>query len=795
MQLFLLSKFRRTVGLAVLLFFAIPFGISITGCGHHSAPPVYCNGLSSGPQVGQVAFITLSPTLATNGESLSYGQQGQTLSASATDCKGTAVSVSKYVFASSNPNVADINPNNGQICAGLWNHNTGGGVADYTTCIPPANPPASNPVVYVTATAEGAVSNSVPVYIHAPVTSIVLGQPSTNCTTDPATNCNCANGTVQTPTAPAYDQASCVSQGQTRQLVARVYANNSQTSANNITCQVGHLTFAAQSAASVLNIDENGVATANQPGSTIVTASVANSSSAGSAGFFSTCPPASIVLSAPGTTGNSINVSLNNLTPLTANVYDKNGVQITGVSLEYVSTTPETIPASTGSVTPQFPGSATITAVCQPNTCNPAPFSQTGYLGNGTPLTSNGITVTTPGSSSTVLYMGSTQSQYIYPYDFTTNQPSSLIKLVFVPNSMVMAQTGATIFLGSPQGMMEVSTASNSQTSVYTNIQGTVLAVSPDGTTVVVTDPARQTISLVNGATGAVNTQYNGVGTSAQFTPDNQTVYITTTTNTLLVHNAANNWQTETTDEVYSDVAVTVPAVGAYFAGRTSTEGRSYCPSILSTTAGTPPSETDEFAPLADNKPTVVTDQLAATTDGVHILGASASPAVLTDIVPKLPASSACPATVNPGYFSSTVVPHPLASVTANSITGVVPATNSALAFVTYTGASGLLPEYVPNASGTGAVSYITLGNGATAASAPVAGVFSTDNLHFYAGTSGDNQVHLFSINGTTATETGVISTKLPCSVGSNLSPTPTCADGTVVAPNLISQRPKKSLD
>ena len=811
MRLVLDTKVRRFVSLALLLFFAIPVGLSVAGCSK-SAPPVYCNGLSSGPVVGQAVAVTLSPSLATTGESLSFGQIGQSLSASAADCHGNAVTESKYTYAIDNMAVADINPSTGAVCAGTWNRNQGGGIPDFTTCTPYATtPPKYYALVTATAT-DGVVSNPIPVYVHPVVTSIVLGSPS-SCAVDgsgniidPATNCTCPTYAPNTEVATPYSQNACVSQGTTAQLIARVYANGSTSSANNITCQVGHLTFSAQSAASVANIDENGVATANQPGSTIITASVANSSSASSAGFFSTCPPARIVLAAPGQTSNPVNVSLNNLQPLTATVFDQNNVQLTGLQLEYVSTTPATIPASSGSVTPIYPGSAAITAVCQPNTCNPAPFSQIGYLGNGTPLTSNPITVNTIGTSTTVLYAASTQSQYIEPYDFTTNAASPLIKLQFVPNSMAITENGQSIFLGSSQGMMVVTTASNSQSAVYTAVQGLVLTVSPDGSTVVVTDPVRQTVSLVSGSNGSVETTYGGVGTSASWTPDSQTVYISTTGNVLLTHSNFTNWQSTTTDEPYTTGAVTVPSVGAYFSGSatsgdTKIEGVSYCPSTVSTVPGTPPGITNNFAPLADTKPGSA-DVLAATNSGNHILGATAkAPATLTDLIVTLPtpppnppanSSYACPATVNPGYFVSTITTQLLSGVVPATITGVIPASNSALAFVTYTGTSGKLPVYVPAASGAGALSYITLGNGATAASAPVSGVFSTDNLTFYAGTSGDNQVHLFSISGTTATETKALAPLLPCSTGGTAVPTPACTSGTIVAPNLLAQQPKK---
>jgi len=62
-----------------------------------------------------------------------------------------------------------------------------------------------------------------------------------------------------------------------------------------------------------------------------------------------------------------------------------------------------------------------------------------------------------------------------------------------------------------------------------------------------------------------------------------------------------------------------------------------------------------------------------------------------------------------------------------------------------------------------------------------VAGVFITDNLTFFAGTTGDNQVHLITVNGTTATDTSVIAPKLPD------------GNGNIVVPNLLVQRPKKA--
>ena len=805
--------------------------MSVSGCKKALAVD-YCNAGDSGPIVGQVASITLAPTLATVGESLSFGQIGQTLSASAFDCKNNAVSLAKFVYATTNMAIADINPSTGAVCAGTWNRNSGGGIADFTTCTAPSPLPtlsnAGTPVAYVTASANGAVSNSIPVFIHPIVTSIALGNPST-CALDPtgalidaATNCCPANSaTVYNPVPPPYQQNSCVSQGKTAQLIARVYAFGGTTQADNITCQVGHLTFTSPTSPNIAQIDQNGVATANQPGSSVISASVSNSSSASSAGFFSTCPPTSITLAVPGTNSTSVSVNLNNAQPLVATVTDQNNTVLTGISLEFESTTPQTAPGGSGTVTPVFPGTAAITAICQPATCNPSPFSQIGYLGNGKPIQSNSITITTPGTSSTVIFLASTQSQYILPVDFSTGLQSSPVKLPFVPNSMTLSLDGGALYLGSPQGLMTVLTGNNSVNGPNLNLPGTVLSVSPDGSTVVITDPLRQTISLYqpNGASGSVSSVIGGIGTRAVWSPDSQTVYITTTTNALLTHSSFTDWQTTTASQVYTDAVVTVPSIGAYFASGVpgvssgSTDGRSYCPSTTQTSAGTPPSETNTFAPLADTD-TAITDKLASTNDGNHIVGAHAIPggtSTLSDLAVKLPVTTSCPFTVPLGYFTSTPTTLPLTStpvITASAITGVLPtsgqvippvntaatgitpaqlaALTNEVTFVTYTGTGSQLPEYLLPATGAaGTLTYVPLAGTATA---PIVGVWSTDNNTFYVGTSGDNLVHLITQSCTTTTP-------VTCTWkdSSQLTPNlPSAAGSGTVPVNMIAQRPKK---
>lgn len=769
---------RRFVTLVVLLLFSIPFGVSLSGCSKNAAP-VFCNGGDSGITTGQVTTITISPIVY--GISLNYAQIGQVGTPTATDCKGATASVGNYTWGTTDMTIADIQPSTGRLCAGTWNRNSGGGIPDYTVC----NPTNKSGTAYVSASADGVTSNPLPIFIHPVVTSIVIGSPSTNCATDPTTAC-CPLATVGAVTAPPYQADRCVSQGQTRQLVARVFAGTG-TNQTNISCLAGHLQFSSQesnsSSSPVVTIDQNGVATANQPGSVLISANVANAAS--SAGFFSTCPPVSITLATPGVTTSPAVVNQNNNLPLTATAVDANGTTLTGLSLQYESTSPTTIPGGAGgSITPSLAGSAAISATCQPPSCNSASYNQIGLFGNGKPVTSNSVDVTAPGTNSTVLYMASSQSLYMTSRDFTQSALGAPFLLPYMPNSMVISDDGSTIYLGSSTALMVVNAVNNlslSRTDITS--PGTVLAVSPDGSKVLVTDPVRQ-ITTLESSSGSVITTYGAVGTHAEFTPDSATVYITAKNNQLLVYSDYTGWTnispaTNGATIPVSDVAITVPAVGAYFAGSPTT-ARGYCPISTSVSAT---SESNVFYPPADSS-TAITDRIAATNDGLHIIGATVTPVpTLSDLRVNIPSTNtgttsvsiACPATGGL-TFSNTLSTTLLSPITATAITGVWPTSDSSLAFVTYSGSGGVVPAYAPATSGLGSTSYIKLSGTATA---PISGVVSADNTTFYVGTTGDNLVHL--INRSTLTDS------------STLAPNLTNPAGTVVPVDLLVQKPRKT--
>jgi trimeric autotransporter adhesin len=820
---------RRFVTLAVLLLFTVPFGVSISGCSKKS-PTIFCNGADSGIAVGQVTTITLAPQIT--GISMNFSQIGQVSSPTATDCKGTAETVQHYTYATFLANgtpdltIADVEPTNGRLCAGTWNRNTGGGIPDFTTC----NPTNKSGTVFVIASGDGASSNPLPIYVHPVVTNVVLGPLSTDCLNDPATNCSpaafatlqvscainpangCCTAPVTTMAAASASSNGCVSQSVTGQLAARVYAGTG-SSQTNVSCQVGHLSYAAQTA-SVVSIDQNGVATAQQPGSTVITANISNAGS--SAGFFSTCPPNSIKLTVPGIPGsnpNSIVVNPNNLQPITSLVTDKNGTVLTGLSLEFESTTPTTIPAAgAGTVTPIFPGAAAITAACQPPSCNPSPFNQIGLFGNGKTVTSNPITVIAPGTNSTNLYIGSTNSLYIVPVDFTQPQLGAPVRLPYQPNSMVISDDGSTIYMGSAFELMTFSALTNSLTNQDLSVTGPVLAVSPDGTTLVITDPIRQFVYLYSAnGTGGIQTQFGGVGTHAAFSPDSQTVYITlgdynastgvtTPNNQLLVHSQFTGWYQTAAPQAATDVAVGVPYVGAFFGG-TPTTARSYCPVTTTTTVNGEPTTTNVFYPDAGVS-APASSRVATTNDGLHVLGATTTAftdlALGTSAAPGLPIGNCPLADATPQNFTTnSVFNGALPGVTATAITGVFPTSDSKTAFVTYTGTGGVVPVYTPQAkaSGPGTLTTIPLSTAIGTPIAPITGVVSADNQTFFAATSGDNAVHLITLQADGSYKDTVTAVTLNGQTGpaGPIAPKLPDVNGNIVAPNLLVQKPRKS--
>jgi trimeric autotransporter adhesin len=752
---------QRYLALIALFLFSLPVGISISGCATNVG--AYCNGLGYGPKTNAVAAIDLEPKLT--GISLSWGQIGQLAQPTATNCKGASATVSRYIYGSSNLLLADMSPA-GSVCGGTWNRNSPGGIADFTICTPPAgsNTEQCNSTscgeAQLTATGGGVTSNPVPVYIHPPITAITISPTA-------ETSCTSQNqqGPIFSPFMPPGGGMPNVNvAGPNGLTIPPQYVGTINYTPLNGTIVTINNT-------SVTGTGTNGATTANQPGSTVVNATVSITSSGSAAGYFYTCPPKSIALSINGSDNAVVKPnSPQNISVTAVDTNPLNPAVLNGLSLDYASTQPLEIAVSaTGLVSSTFPSATAITGICQPSTCNPAPISQIGVFGTGLPVVANTLSVTSPGRSSNYLWMASTQSQFFSAIDLTTGTPGSPVKLPYPPNSMVLDQGGNTLYFGSYRELMVYSALTNTLGKEDTNVPGVVLAVSPDSSTVVVNDQLRQVIYLYTNSSSSY-TSIGGVATHAAFSPDNKNVYIVGP-NTLYVHNASTGWSTYDISGTEpapacslnnnsplvsgsydpfcgTDLAITVPSIGPFITG-TQTTAHGFCPN----TVEVPP----VYYPLAATVG-ATTEHLAATNDGVHILGASLDQG-FTDISVTIP-TGPCPATNTGLQLSPTFNQLPLAGISPSEIDQVVASPDSTIAFVTYNSASasGLLPAYTPTATAgqPGTLTNVQLSG---AAQAPIAGIFSPDETIFFVGTSGDNLVHF--VNPATLTDTQTIKPNL----------------------------------
>ena len=816
---------RRFLTLVCLLCVAIPAGISISGCTRNPAGN-FCNGLGYGLRDTDVASIFLSPQ--TTGISIAYGQTQQVAAPSAKTCKGTAASVATYTYGTTNNQLVDISPT-GNMCAGTWNRNTGGGIANFTICNFPNPLPSTNGLPYatafVTASADSVTSNPVEVYVHAQVTSLSLVGPQaclsqTQTATLDAQACYASNGTQYELCAPpGITRTSTPSFSCPGNLPPGV------TSVPDCSAVLGTLNYTVGNASiASINQDTN-VITAELPGTTVITASVALGAS--SAGYFSTCPPESIdvTLANGGTTGTIAQGVQQNLT---TSIIDTHGNPITGLTLDYQSTDPIDISVgSTGGITTNFPSVASVNAVCQPTTCNPAPINVTGVNGTGLSITSNPVKITVPGTASEYVWFSSPgQSQYFVPVELISGTVGSTIRLPYVPNSMLMDRTGNNLYFGSQHELMYFNTSANTLTRQDTSVPGVVLAVSPNNAQLLINDQVRQVFYLYSVAGGTSST-FGGMGTAAEWTPDAKTLYISDSaaagaghTDTLYVYNVNTGWTyyplaaSSATNPGAQSVAITIPGVGAYLGGN-PTVAHTWCPSG---TVGNAASIL--FYPQGDSVP-ALTDVLTATTDGQHILGAALSGGAVTlsDIGIVLPTVTSASGAVTPatcsvsstGVMSPLTITHtlnqvPVSNVNATAVNQVVPAPASNLAFVTYNGSTpnALLPYYIPGSGGAaGTVGYVTLGGSAAPAiTAPLAGAFSPDDTLFFVSTAGDNLIHYISIptsvtTATPPTDTQQIAPNLPACIpvsagGTDLGCTYAGTDSVVPA-TVIEVKPRST--
>src|SRR6266516_1689269 len=403
-------------------------------------------------------------------------------------------------FESSNTAVLTI-ASNGLACAGTWN----------SLSTPQICTPGPVGTAQVTATAQGISSPSTTVYVHQHIENITI-------TPIPG----------QTPP----NSQNCFSKTQIVNYQASAFTRGS-TGLIDITPTVGPFTWQAVTFNVVtLNVATQAKpisgllpgqvqATANVPWTTPLIASVSGVNSTPLS--FNTCAVQSVQLTVDN------NAQINQIVLIKgagktvgATVTDVAGIPITGVPLTWSSSNPASVTvSSSGAVSTPGVGGASVIASCTPPTCNTGLTPLTPIY----PETALQVVVTPPANSTTpvssTLFASSTGCgvlegcvTILVPIAILANTVGNAVSLPATPNSLLFDRQGRNAYLGTnlgefgTKGLVVVSTSVSENKSA----PGNVLAISPDGSRIIVSDtaetPNQVFIVSSKGATVAGQTIY-----------------------------------------------------------------------------------------------------------------------------------------------------------------------------------------------------------------------------------------------------------------------------------------------
>jgi hypothetical protein len=626
-----------SVRFAVLVFVLFLLGVSVTACGGGG------NALKSIPDEVP-ALITLSP--ATN-SSMDVGAT-QIFTATASNRNDQLIS-EVFSYQSSNPAVVTV-ANTGTVCAGTWDS-----VTAPTTCTPgPVG------IAQITATAKGVSSPPTLVYVHEHITSVRIS-------------------VIPALTNPPPSQP-CYSKGQSLAFQATAY-NGVGSNLTDITSTVGQFTWEAATASvagltpitrtsSGQTIQNEAQALANVPGTTNL---YANVSGVNSAPYnFVTCAVKSISLYVPGTSKTSFVVSTGASTTIYATVLDTLDKTITQVPLTWnssnrssvtVSASSSTLYGGVGQANAPLIGASAVTASCTPPSCNigfsptlpiyPAGVISFVVAGNPSGTATYSIYVTSTGTgvdpitnqpwSCATVQGCSTRIIPITGSSTGTNTIGVAGTLNSTPNSFLFDPGGTAAYLGvdsgrlGTRGLMVVSGTSNSLTQ-HTTAPGKVLAVSPSGQMVIVSDTVDtpNQVYVFNASTGSVAATLNIAGaTAAAFSPDNLKAFIVAG-NLLYIYSALDALQTVplSPPSTANDVAFLPVGAFALIAGSTPDSVTPYttCTGLPAPQVVTTPGTPSMLRPLPDGA-----QVLAMDSPGIDYLDVSTT-------------STGCPPTISSSY-------------------------------------------------------------------------------------------------------------------------------------------------
>ena len=387
-------------------------------------------------------------------------------------------------YASSNPKQISISPT-GYICGGVWD-------ANFINC---NALPGQTGVATATITAtSGSITATAPVFTHLQVDQITVNPPT-----------------------------GCVSVGGTPTYVATAYNTTAPGCSAAIPCDitptVGPITYFSTDLTVMANNTTTGILTANEPGSTTIYASVAGLNSTPQPALV--CPVVSINVHDAASTNTTFSLAPTATQNLVADVIDSAGVAIraavtwtsvpagaASVSLGTSTTT------NSGTVTANTAGTSIITVSCSTPDCNRNIAPQ---------YSQNVVTVNITGTTTTTAYAASTKSLSLVPISTSNNTAGTNISLPYQPNSIFSNSNGTDVYLGSATGLMSVNVTS-AAVSVAAAAPGTIVAASPSGQYLLISDNVNSFIYLYDTTLSKVVLTQSLTASAGAFAPDSKLV-------------------------------------------------------------------------------------------------------------------------------------------------------------------------------------------------------------------------------------------------------------------------------
>jgi trimeric autotransporter adhesin len=546
----------------------------LASCGHTNTTNVIVNPVPSSVSLTTSSAVGLNVSL----------EVGKTLSFTAT-ARGAQNNLltATFSFLSSNPAVVTI-ASNGAVCAGTWDSLTNPQV-----CVP-----GTVGTAQLTATSQGVSSPPITVYVHARITSITVSKVP-----------------GQTPTL----SNSCLSKGAPLGPESWLYQATAMNGSTDITSSIGPFSWqqvnpvgssnivtlaATAPSTTVLNQE---IVTASTPGQGMIFASATGLTS--QTVLVETCPVQDVSISAANNPSTSLLVNTGTSTTVNATVTDVLGMTLTGVPLTWSTSNPisatasgnnsSTVFGSVGTVAAAAVGGASVTASCTPPTCNGGikpslpiyPKSAIGFDVRSSAALASPTAYVTTTACSTANPTNATCNAAVVPLTkssststFVTGTP---VALPTSPNSILFDDKGTNAYLGVDSthlGQNGAMVFTGGAASQFTNAFGTVLAVSPDTTTVIFSDtvdiPNQVFICNSCSATSRTITSLLITGaTAAAFSPDNLKAYILAGSN-LFVYSKVDALQKISLNAPATDAAFLGNGMFGYLAGGSPAGGASF---------------------------------------------------------------------------------------------------------------------------------------------------------------------------------------------------------------------------